>query len=249
MTTPTTVFHIAESDPQGVEATLTAIFADEDRPTVLRIEGTYSAVLARVTDPDLDAAYRYLILRPKENARWTTLLEVGNRTEGLDAELSRRLNGSPVFALYTYGEDLSGYRFTRGGVVVDQYVSDPEYAASLASNNDEAALTPTDSAEYPGHPERFADLLPAGTAPTEFKHVVLEPGYWEEQGSTGMSATRGDEMPTGDDASDDEVDEIDRLRCIGLALEFWRPESYPFSEDVEDIANAEAGPAIVLAFA
>lgn len=249
MTMPTTIFHIAESDPQAVETALSAIFAGEERPSVLRLEGTYSAVLARVTDPDLDAAYRYLILRPKENARWTTLLELGNRTEGLDTELSRRLNGAPVFALFAYGEDLSGYRYARGGASADQYVSDPEYAESLASNDDESVAPGMNVSALAGHPARFADLLPTGIAPEEFARVVLAPGYWEEHGTTRGSATETQGSTPSDADEDDEVDEIDRLRCIGLGLEFWRPESYPFAEDLEEIPNAEAGPAVVLAFA
>lgn len=259
MSIATTIFHIANTDSQAIENALTAIFADEDRPQVLRLEGTYSAVLERVTDPDLTAAYRYLILRPKDTSRWTTLLELGNRTEGLETELSKRLNGAPVFALYTYGEDISGYRLARGDQEVDQYLSDPEYAESLRTSDEEAVpltlATAGQADTLRGHPERFAELFPAGTTPEEFARVVLAPGYWETHGAVGTTGPSTDGttgVNQGAEESGEEedvVDEVDRLRCIGLGLEFWRPESYPFAEELEDIPNAEAGPAIVLAFA
>jgi hypothetical protein len=44
------------------------------------------------------------------------------------------------------------------------------------------------------------------------------------------------------------VDEVDRMRCIGLALELWGPSEYPFAQELEDIANKDAGPTIALAF-
>lgn len=263
MTTATTVFHIADRDPQSVEGALERIFANEDRREVLRLEGTYSAVLERVTDPDLSAAYRYLILRPKEGSRWTTLLELGNRTEGLEAELSQTLDGAPIFALFAYGEDVSGYRFAREGQVRDRYVSDPDFLESLHTDEDEGekpdeVLGLGSSEPLSGHPERFADLLPTGTAPDEFARVVLTPGYWETHGEarpaeapTGADGTEPPAQSDGAEATEDEdtVDEIDRLRCIGLGIETWRSDSYPFAWDLEDVPNTEAGPAIVLAFA
>jgi len=45
------------------------------------------------------------------------------------------------------------------------------------------------------------------------------------------------------------VDEVDRMRCIGLALELWGPSEYPLAQEPEEIPNQVAGPAIALAFA
>ncbi len=45
------------------------------------------------------------------------------------------------------------------------------------------------------------------------------------------------------------MDEADRMRCIGLALELWAPDEYPFAQDPEDNADKVAGPAIAVAFA
>jgi len=44
------------------------------------------------------------------------------------------------------------------------------------------------------------------------------------------------------------VDEVDRMRCIALALELWGPTEYPFGQELEDISNKEVGPGIILAF-
>nr|MBF6589294.1 hypothetical protein [Ktedonobacterales bacterium] len=89
MSTAATILHIQGREPGAVERALEAIFAREERSRVLRLEGTFSAILTRVGDPDLPAAYRYLICRPHAASAWTPLLELGNRAEGLDVELSR----------------------------------------------------------------------------------------------------------------------------------------------------------------
>jgi hypothetical protein len=103
-----------------------------------------------------------------------------------------------------------------------------------------------------GHPERFGDLLPAGTAPEAFVRVVLLPGWWEEHPAETVAPPRGAAAEPGDTESeevDELVDEADRLRCIALALELWGPSEYPFAEELEEIPNQVAGPATALAFA
>jgi len=249
-----TVLHVQGRDPLAVEAALDAVFAAEERPRVLRLEGTYAAVLARLTDPDLSAAYRYLILRPHDTSPWTPILELGNRTEGLDVELSRRLDGAAVFTAFVYGDVVSGYRLARAAALVDSYLSDPtaitEEREAVADETDPDA-SDLDAAR--GHPERFADLLPSGTAPDDFARVVLRPGWWEERDAGSAPATStAVAASTGDNESEEEeeeiVDEVDRMRCIGLALELWAPDDYPLARDPEDIPNAVAGPAVVLAY-
>ena len=256
MSDVSTILHIYGHDADAVERALTQVFTGEDRPCALRLEGTFSAVLARVSDPDLDAAYRYLILRPHDTARWTPVLELGNRAEGLDVELSRTLDGAPVFTIFEYGETVSGYRLARGGALVDHYVSDPTW---LGDDEEEGAATEPlpDLEALRGHPERFADLLPPDTAATDFARVVLTPGWWEDYAaSTGETeqSRKGTDRDTGKDTGrdtddDDEmVDERDRMRCIALALELWSPSEYPLTQDTEDIPNSGAGPGIILAF-
>ncbi len=266
-----TVLHAQGRDPLAAEGGPDAIFAGEERPRVLRLEGTYSAVLARLTDPDLAAAYRYLILRPHGASAWTPVLELGNRTEGLDVELSRRLDGAAVFTAFVYGDVVSGYRLARGGALVDQYLSDPTAIAEEGESAPETASADADHEAVRGHPERFAGLLPSGTAPDDFARVVLRPGWWEEHdagsaaapastaaaassgneaGDGGDVSNAGDESADGDDGDEggDLVDEVDRMRCIGLALELWASDDYPLARDAEDIPNAVAGPAVVLAY-
>ena len=87
MSIASTILHIQGRAPEQIEATLTNIFTREERPSALRVEGSYTAVLARVDDPEFDAAYRYLLLRPHGAGAWAPLLELGQRTEGLDVEL------------------------------------------------------------------------------------------------------------------------------------------------------------------
>lgn len=240
MSTVSTILHVYGHDADTVERALTDIFTSEDRPCVLRLEGTFSAVLARVTDPDLDAAYRYLICRPHDVSRWTPVLELGNRTEGLDVELSRMLDGAPVFTIFEYGETVSGYMLARGGVQVDRYISDPTWL----DEEDESNAPAPDLDSLRGHPEQFADLLPPDTAPEDFARVVLEPGWWEE-----YSASTGEESPADEGAADGEfVDERDRMRCIALALELWSPTEYPLTQDLDDLENKTTGPGIILAF-
>jgi hypothetical protein len=248
MSDVSTILHVYGHDADAVERALTEIFTGEDRPCALRLEGTFSAVLARVNDPDLDAAYRYLILRPHDSARWTPVLELGNRAEGLDVELSRTLDGAPVFTIFEYGETVSGYRLARGGALVDQYVSDPTWLEEDEDNEDEAR-TPPDLEALRGHPERFADLLPPYTAPEEFARVVLEPGWWEDYvAATGEATDATDAAEPATSADDDLVDERDRMRCIALALELWSPIEYPLTQDTDDLTNKEVGPGIILAF-
>lgn len=242
----TTILHIQGVTPDAVEQALTKIFADEDRSQVLRLEGMFRAVLARAIDPDLQAAYRYLICRPRDGVRWLLVLELGNRTEGLDVALSQSLGGAAVFTVFAYDYGLSGYRVARDGKSVDRYTSDPTYFA--AEPVPEAEIE-----EQRGHPERFADLLPTGTTPEDFARVVLRPGWWEDYDAARATGAP-DELssPASADAEPDEeeiVDEVDRMRCIALALEFWGPTEYPFTEDLATIPNKEIGPAIVLAFA
>lgn len=242
-----TVLHVLGHDPEAVERALATVFANEERAAALRLEGTYSAVLRRATSPDLAAGYRYLILRPHAPSKWTPVLELGNRTVGLEAELSRLLDGTPVFAIFVYGDTVSGYRLARDGAEVDRYLSDPTFFMELEDAREGAhevsgpALDALAVAER-GHPERFADLLPAGTAPEEFWRVVLAPGWWEEREGTAQSA--------GEAGADDEtlVDEEDRMRCIGLALELWGPEEYPLAQEPEEIPDDVAGPAIAVAY-
>ena len=256
-----TIFHVYGHDADAVERALTDIFASEDRACVLRLEGTFSAVLARVADPDLDAAYRYLILRPHDTSRWTPVFELGNRTEGLDVELSRILDGAPVFTVFEYGETVSGYQLARGGALVDRYLSDPtwleddEEGVGARTGAGATPESPPDLETLRGHPERFADLLPPDTAPNDFARVVLTPGWWEDYvASTGEETDEETDGETGGEASrettteDEMVDERDRMRCIALALELWSPIEYPLTQDTQDIPNKEVGPGIVLAF-
>lgn len=253
MPTAITVLHVQGRDPLAVEAALDAVFAAEERPRVLRLEGTYAAVLARVSDPDLSAAYRYLILRPHDASPWTPVLELGNRTEGLDVELSRRLDGAAVFTAFVYGDVVSGYRLARAAALVDSYLSDPTaITGESEAAADETDPDATDLEAARGHPERFADLLPTGTTADDFARVVLRPGWWEERDASNAPAasTAAVAASTGGDESEEEeiVDEVDRMRCIGLALELWAPDDYPLARDPEDIPNAVAGPAVVLAY-
>ncbi|HKW22087.1 MAG TPA: hypothetical protein VJO13_11965 [Ktedonobacterales bacterium] len=245
MSTVSTILHIYGHDADAVERALTTIFAAEDRVNVLRLEGTFSAVLERVTDPDLDAAYRYLICRPHEASRWTPVLELGNRTDGLDVELSRVLDGAPVFTVFDYGETVSGYTLARGGARVDRYISDPTwFEVDSESGGDNTNIPAPDLEALRGHPERFADLLPPDTAPEDFVRVVLAPGWWED-----YSASTGEDLPAEERADEDElVDERDRMRCIALALELWSPTEYPLTQDLDDLANLTVGPGIILAF-
>lgn len=268
MSTSLTVLHVRGAAPEVVERALANVFASEERAQALRLEGTYSAVLRRVTDPDLAAGYRYLILRPHAGSPWTPVLELGNRTVGLDVELSKALDGAAVFTAFVYGDAVSGYRLVREGAEVDRYLSDPTYFLDLEGSHEgtgpgersEPLLAAVVEPER-GHPERFADLLPPGTEPEDFWRVVLAPGWWEESSSLGPGGrpadaptnVRGDEEAeakagaTGDEEA--LVDEVDRMRCIGLALELWGPDDYPLAQEPEEIPDKVAGPAIVLAFA
>jgi hypothetical protein len=243
----TTILHVHGTTPPAVEQALSTIFASEECPRVLRLEGTFSAVLARATDSDLDAAYRYLICRPHVDSAWVPILELGNRTEGLDVALSRALGDAPVFSTFAYGDGLSGYRLVRAGTLVDRYSSDPTFFAA-------EDLSPRDLEEQCGHPERFADLLPAGTAPEDFARIVLRPGWWEEYDAdrpvaADETAASADGAGDEDEADADLVDELDRVRCIALALELWGPTEYPFAADLDEVPNNSVGPAIALAFA
>ena len=254
-----TVLHVRGQAPDVVEGALEAIFAGEERARVLRIEGTYSAVLARATAPELEASYRYVILRPHPPSPWMPILELGNRTEGLDVELSRRLDGAAVFTTFVYGDGLSGYRLARDGAEVDRYASDPTYFAEAGGEDDRPLEGRTTDAtgegvaveRQRGRPDRFADLLPEGTAPEDFARVVLRPGWWEERDAATEPATASQDARDGGglDEQEEWVDEADRMRCIGLALELWGPTEYPFAQDPAEIPNALAGPAIALAFA
>ncbi len=243
MSVATTIFHIQGQTTDAIERTLEAIFAREGRVRALRVEGTYSAVLERVTSPELEVSYRYLLLRQRP-VGWTPLLELGLRAEGLDIELSRALDGATVVAISQYGEIVTGYRIIRQGDEIDHYLSDPtafedEEGSATPSETEELAITSEEIEAARGRPERFADLLPAGTTPEDFARVVLLPGWWEERNAVGAEAEASEEGP---------VDEMDRMRCIGLALELWDPAEYPLAGKLEDIPNNIAGPAIALAW-
>lgn len=251
MSIATTIFHIQGRSPEQIEAALESVFAREERPRALRVEGSYTAVLARADDPALEADYRYLLLRPHGAGGWAPLLELGSRTEGLDVELSRALAGATIFTVYQYGEVVSGYRVTRAGEEVDHYSSDPTAFASTEDSgegSDEAGdelgagAETVDVETMRGRPERFADLLPADATPEEFTRVVLAPGWWERHDA-------GDEGGVGDEGDEEElVDELDRMRCIALALELWSPDDYPLTQELEDLPNKLVGPAIALAW-
>lgn len=242
MSIATTIFHIQGRTTEQVEAALDAIFAREERPRTLRVEGSYSATLARLDASEAD--YRYLLLRPHGAGGWTPLLELGSRTEGLDVELSRALEGATIVTVYQYGEVVSGYRVTRDGAELDRYCSDPTaFEGAEAPEESADAGDAGDVEALRGRPERFADLLPAGTTPADFTRVVLSPGWWETH-DAGETAPQ----PTSDtDDSDDElVDEVDRMRCIALALELWSSDEYPLTQELEELPNKLVGPAIAL---
>jgi hypothetical protein len=250
MSTVSTILHVYGYDADTVERALTTIFTGEERQTTLRLEGTFSAVLGRLTDPDLDAAYRYLICRPHDLSRWTPVLELGNRTEGLEVELSRLLDGAPVFTIFEYGETVSGYTLARGGVVVDRYLSDPTWRDDEEENarehGGEHGRPMPDLEALRGHPERFADLLPPDTASEDFARIVLAPGWWDDYVESTGEANPADQEAQRDE--DELVDERDRMRCIALALELWSPTDYPLTQDLDDLANRAVGPGIILAF-
>jgi hypothetical protein len=252
MSIATTILHIQGRSPEQIEAALEGVFAREERTRALRVEGSYTAVLARVDDPALAADYRYLLLRPHGAGGWTPLLELGSRTEGLDVELSRALAGATIFTVYQYGEVVSGYRVTRAGEEVDRYSSDPTAFADDNSAEAGEAGEPDGSDEVGdvealrGRPERFADLLPAGATPEDFTRVVLAPGWWERHDASDGAAAAGDEGDEGDE--EELVDEVDRMRCIALALELWSPDDYPLTQELEELPNKLIGPAIALAW-
>jgi hypothetical protein len=253
MTIATTIFHIQDRAAEQVETALTGVFAREERPLALRVEGSYNATLARLDTTE--AAYRYLLLRPHGAGGWTPLLELGSHTEGLDAELSQALDGATIFTVYQYGEVVSGYRVTRAGMELDRYCSDPS-AFESAEASDEAVASEEatdlvgDVEEQRGRPERFAELLPAGTTPADFARVVLAPGWWEahDAGESPASAAPERDGENDDEDEDDLVDELDRMRCIALALELWSPEDYPLTQELEDLPNKLIGPTIALAW-
>ena len=258
MSTSITVLHVQGQEPSAVEQALETIFAGEERARRLRIEGTFSACLSRLDAVSPETSYRYLVCRPPTTSSWTPVLELGNRTEGLELELSRGLRGATVFTVFVYGDLISGYRLARSSQYVDRYTSDPRILQNEFSDSEE--LSGEGEKSYPattgandyererGHPERFADLLPAGTSPEDFTRIVLRPGWWEE---TELEATdpEGEEDEELEELEElvDVVDETDRMRCIALALELWGPTEYPFAQDAEDIPN-KVGPAIALAF-
>ncbi len=250
MSIATTIFHIQGRSPEEIEAALDGVFAREERARVLRVEGSYSAVLARVDDPALDAAYRYLLLRPHGAGAWTPLLELDSRTEGLDVELSRALAGATIFTVYQYGEVVSGYRVTRAGAEVDRYSSDPTAFDGIADGGAEGTAEREDATEgdveaLRGRPERFADLLPQGTSAEDFTRVVLAPGWWELHDAEANTESA---PVSGEADEEDVVDEIDRMRCIALALELWSPDDYPLTQELEDLPNKVVGPALALAW-
>ncbi len=241
MTTATTALHLRERTPEQIEEALAAIFAREGRAQTLRLQGTYSAVLGRLTDPAQEAPYRYLILPTPTGPPWTPLLELGNRADGLDRALSAELGGCAVFALFVYGEVVSGYRFVRDGFEQDRYLSDPDEFAAMESSEGNDTPVVGNIEAFRGDPARFADLLPPDAPPEEFTRVVLRPGWWEDH-----------ERENQDDheASDEElVDETDRMRCVGLALELWGASEYPFAGELEDGPDKGRSPAVALAFA
>ncbi|HEX9058044.1 MAG TPA: hypothetical protein VF818_10990 [Ktedonobacterales bacterium] len=244
----TTVLHVQGVTPETIEHALTAIFTDEGRSVALRLEGTFQAVLGRLTDPDLEAGYLYLICRPHAASAWTPVLELGNRADGLDIELSRVLDGATVVTTFVYGEGISGYRVARAGALVDRYTSDPTYFA-------DEEVSAEDIESQRGHPERFADLFPANTPPADFARVVLLPGWWEtyeaDDARAASERTATERQAGLPDTEEDEelVDEVDRMRCIALGLELWGPEEYPFARELETLPNHLVGPAIALAFA
>jgi hypothetical protein len=256
-----TVLHVRDAAPEAVEQAITAFFERDDHPQVLRLEGTYRAVLERATDPDLLALHRYLICRPHADSIWTAVLELSAPAEELDVALSAALNGAAVYTTFVYGGVTCGYRMARGGALVDTYRSDPLYWPAEEMSNGEIEA-------QRGHPERFSDLLPAGTTPEDFARIVLRPGWWEDydagrvavgplQGRRSSAAhaeeRTGEEaraLGENDNAADEEerVDEVDRMRCLALALEVWGPSEYPFTQPLEALPNALVGPVIALAF-
>ena len=164
-----------------------------------------------------------------------------------------------MFSTFVYGDTVSGYRVARDGAEVDRYLSDPTFFME-AEDGGEAphevsgpALDTLAEAER-GHPERFADLLPAGTAPEDFWRVVLAPGWWEERESSAQAQAQAQaqQAAAGEAGAEDQeeelVDEEDRMRCIGLALELWGPQEYPLAQEPEEIPDNVAGPAIAVAF-
>ena len=256
MATSITVFHIQDHSPNEVEQALEDIFAAEERPRLLRIEGTFSAVHARLESMAQAAGYRYLICRPADSSAWTPVLELGNRTMGLEERLSEQLHGCDVFTIFVYGDVISGYRLARAGLEIDRYTSDPTtFEPGIEDTAESGDSSEDQEARYElerGHPERFPELLPPGTSSLDFSQVVLQPGWWQDHDleAAGDVKVQDDREPDEDDGEGlvELVDEVDRMKCIGLALELYGPSEYPFSQDVEDIPNRLVGPAIALAF-
>ncbi len=273
------IFHVFDHTPSEIEAAFDTIITQGAYVQLLRIEGTFSAVRTRLLAFVQEAKYHYLILRPGPGSAWTPVLQLGTSQGGLEATLSKLLGGCSVFSTFVsdvYGEFVSGYRLSRAGTEIDRYASDPSLLRLLRDEQENAEDQPLeddaaedDAAGYEqerGHPERFADLLPAGTTAQDFSRVVLQPGWWEEYDraldgdplrASAESETgdlEGEDSELGDGMAEEEegyallVDEMDRMRCIALALELWGPSEYPFAQDVEDIPNRLAGPAIAIAF-
>jgi hypothetical protein len=245
-----TVLHVQGHSPSEVEQALESAFTSRQSQRRLRIEGTFSACLGRLTAQEDEASYLYMICRPPHDSSWTPILEVGSRSVGLEVELSRSLGGCPVFTVFVYGDAdgdlISGYRLARHGSYIDRYTSDP---SALFAPPEAGAPAESTYEEDRGHPDRFADLLPIGTDAEDFARIVLRPGWWEEHDQLIDSApqARGINHEESDEELEEAVDEIDRMRCIALALELWGPSEYPFAENAEDVPN-RVGPAIALAF-
>jgi hypothetical protein len=243
-----TVLHIQGHSPYEVEEALESAFTSRQSQRRLRIEGTFSACLTRLTSPEDEASYRYMICRPPRDTSWTPVLEVGSRSVGLETRLSRLLGECAIFTVFVYGDGelISGYRLARYGTYIDRYTSDP---SALFAPPEAGSPAESTYEEDRGHPDRFADLLPSGTAAEDFARIVLRPGWWEEhdQQIGHASLDSGINHEGRHEELEETVDEIDRMRCIALALELWGPSEYPFAQNAEDVPN-RAGPAIALAF-
>jgi len=173
----------------------------------------------------------YYLITDKYN-NWTTLIEVNVKIENpfylyeLTNGLSKRLN-TYALSFHLHDGDVLYYNLEYKGEPLDGYSSDLQYFL------EEPALAEEITSQR-HNPIHFKEILPS-TKTVEGFNSILNEGYWNAFDNNDLDE---DGIPNDDKYF---VDEEDRFVRIGLYLELYSADDYPFAYWHSNLSKLELG--------
>lgn len=159
----------------------------------------------------------YLVTQPHNH--WITILELHTGTQAVNpfalSEKISRITGTYALCFHLHDDDVLYYQLDLEGKTLDHYDSNCQYFL-------EAPIPRSILQQQRHSPRYFAPVLPSGKT-TDGINELLNEGYWNAVDNGDLD---DDGVPVQDHYF---IDETRRLERLGMYLEIYAPDKYPFA--------------------